>query len=80
MSCRNYLTSEQKEILQCLLAEGMTTLKRKDLVQKAVEKSGLDQRSKLTVVRLSRTTKIRLGQPDCMKWLPLGQPKVFVKT
>ena len=45
MSCRNYLTSEQKEILQCLWAEGMTTLKRKDLVKKAVEKSGLDEKT-----------------------------------
>ena len=45
MSCRNYLTSEKKEILQCLWAVGMTTLKRKDLVQKAVEKSGLDEKT-----------------------------------
>jgi hypothetical protein len=48
MSCRNYLISEQKEILQCLWAEGMTTLKRKDLVKKAVEKSDLDEITKIT--------------------------------
>jgi hypothetical protein len=50
------------------------------LVRELVLVNPDNQRSKLTVVRLSRTTKIRLGQPDCMKWLPLGQPKVFVKT
>ena len=32
------------------------------------------QGSKLTVVRLSRTTKITMGQPNCAEWLPLGQP------
>ena len=34
------------------------------------------QGSKLTVVRLSRTTKITMGQPNCAKWLPLGQPNL----
>ena len=31
---------------------------------------------KLTVVRLSRTTKITMGQPNCAKWLPLGKPSL----
>ena len=35
-----------------------------------------DQGSKLMVVRLSRTTKITMGQPNCAEWLPLGQPKL----
>ena len=35
------------------------------------------QGSKLTVVRLSRTTKITMGQPNCAKWLPLGQPNLL---
>jgi len=34
------------------------------------------QGSKLTVVRLSRTTKITMGQPNCAKWLPLGKPNL----
>ena len=32
------------------------------------------QGSKLTVVRLSWTTKITMGQPNCAEWLLLGQP------
>ena len=31
---------------------------------------------KLTVVWLSRTTKITMGQPNCANWLPLGQPNL----
>ena len=34
------------------------------------------QGSKLTVVRLSQTTKITMGQPNCAEWLPLRQPKL----
>ena len=36
----------------------------------------LVQGSKLTVVRLSQTTKNVLGQPNNAQWLPKGQPVV----
>ena len=38
----------------------------------------IEQGSKLTVVRLSRTTKNVLGQPNNVQWLPKGQPVVYV--
>jgi hypothetical protein len=45
MSARNHLTSEQKEILEGLCEEGMTTLKRKDLIKKAVDRTALEEQT-----------------------------------
>ncbi len=45
MSSRSYLTSDQRKILLDLWEEGMTSLKRKDLLTKAVEKTGLDEQT-----------------------------------
>ncbi len=45
MSSRSHLTSVQKEVLHGFWAEGMTTIKRKDLVKKAVEESGLGEQT-----------------------------------
>ena len=43
MTSRNQLSSEQKQILLGLWDEGMTTLKRKDLLRMAIERTGLDE-------------------------------------
>jgi hypothetical protein len=45
MSTRNHLTSEQKEILLGLWEDGMTTVKRKDLLKKAVDHTDLEEQT-----------------------------------
>ena len=50
MSTRSHLTSELKEILSALWEEGMTTLKRKDLVKKAVDRTVLEEQTIKVVI------------------------------
>ena len=45
MSTRNHVTGEQREILSGLWEEGMITLKRKDLLKKAVDRTGLEEQT-----------------------------------